>query len=58
MRNEIINQGKAQPHHILPESGWVSIYIRKDEDVEKAINLLKRSYEIAVGQKKKKEQLS
>ena len=58
VRNEIINKGEAQPHHILPESGWVSIYIRKDEDVEKAINLLKRSYEIAVEQKKKKEQLS
>lgn len=58
MRNEIINKGEAQPHHILPESGWVSIYLRKDEDVYRAINLLKRSYEIAVEQKKKKEQLS
>ena len=58
VRNEIINKGEAQPHYILPESGWVSIYLRKDEDVDRAINLLKRSYEIVLGQKKKKELFS
>ena len=53
IRNEIVESGEAQPHHILPESGWVSIYLHKEEDVETAINLLKRSYKIAVEQKKK-----
>ena len=34
-----------------PESGWVSFYIREPEDVEKAIALLRRSYDLAVSQK-------
>ncbi len=41
----------GQPHHILPETGWVSFYIQEEADVEKAIRLLKRSYEIALRQR-------
>jgi predicted DNA-binding protein (MmcQ/YjbR family) len=51
VRNEIVSAGEAQPHHVLPESGWVSVYIRKPEDVERAIGLLRRSYDLAVRQK-------
>src|SRR5690606_11463656 len=47
IRNELVASGQAQPHHILPESGWISFYIRQPEDVEAAIVLLKKSYEIA-----------
>ena len=53
VRDEIVATGRAQPHHILPETGWVSFYIRQEADVEKAIALLKESYEIAVKQKSK-----
>jgi hypothetical protein len=51
--NRIVAAGRAQPHHILPESGWVSFYLRQEEDVEKAIALLKESYENALKQKDK-----
>lgn len=51
VRNEIVEAGQAQPHHVLPGSGWVSFYIREPVDVERAIALLRRSYEIAVGQR-------
>ena len=51
VRDEIATAGRAQPHHILPETGWVSFYIRVDEDVEKAIALLHESYQIAQKQK-------
>jgi len=51
VRDEIITAGEASPHHILPETGWVSFYLREDGDVEKAIMLLNRSYEIALKQK-------
>jgi luciferase-like monooxygenase len=51
VRNEIVSAGEARPHHVLPESGWVSFYIREPQDVERAIGLLRRSYEIAVAQK-------
>src|SRR5512138_1509632 len=51
VRDEIVNAGLAEPHHILPETGWVSFYLRKEEDVQGAIALLRRSYEIALRQK-------
>lgn len=51
IRDEIVAVGDALPHHVLPESGWVSFYLREDEDVQKAIDLFKRSYEIALKQR-------
>lgn len=53
VRDEIVAAGEAQPHHILPESGWVSFYLKEDGDVEKAMDLLNRSYQIALKQKSK-----
>jgi hypothetical protein len=51
VRDEIVAAGGAQPHHVLPDSGWVSFYLREPGDVERAIELLRRSYELAVSQK-------
>jgi hypothetical protein len=51
VRDEIVAAGEADPHHILPETGWVSFYLRKDGDVERAIALFRRSYEIASKQR-------
>ncbi|HEY2980777.1 MAG TPA: luciferase family protein [Anaerolineales bacterium] len=51
VRDEIVAAGEAQPHHVLPESGWVSFYLREEGDVERAIALLKRSYNLAMQQK-------
>ncbi|MGH2581670.1 MAG: luciferase family protein [Anaerolineales bacterium] len=51
VRNELIADGKAAPHHVLPESGWISFRIRNQQDVANAISLLRRSYEIAANQK-------
>ncbi len=28
IRDDLIAAGRAQPHHVLPESGWVSVWIR------------------------------
>ena len=52
IRDEIVAAKEAGPHHILPETGWVSFYLREEADVERAITLLKRSYEIALKQKR------
>ena len=51
VRDEIVTAGEASPHHILPETGWVSFYLKEEGDVQKAIDLLKRSYQIALKQK-------
>jgi hypothetical protein len=47
LRDEYVEKGMAEPHHFLPKSGWVSVYLRGPEDVSRAIQLLHRSYEIA-----------
>jgi Luciferase len=48
IRNELVESGKVLPHHVLPDSGWISFYIKKDEDVTYAIELFKLSYETAL----------
>lgn len=53
VRDEFVAAGRAQPHHILPETGWISFYIRQPEDVDKAIALLQESYQVAQKQKPK-----
>jgi hypothetical protein len=30
VRDEIVAAGEAEPHHILPEAGWVSYYLRDE----------------------------
>lgn len=50
VRQEVVAAGLARPHHVLPESGWVSIYLRQPSDVEEAIELLQRSYQLARAQ--------
>ncbi|HXF60483.1 MAG TPA: luciferase family protein, partial [Caldilineaceae bacterium] len=47
VRNELVAAGQAEPHHVLPDSGWISFYLHRPEDVEHAIALLHRSYQIA-----------
>lgn len=46
VRNELVAAGRAEPHHILPESGWVSVFLRQASDVDRAIELLHLSFEI------------
>jgi predicted DNA-binding protein (MmcQ/YjbR family) len=53
VRNELVAAGAAEPHHILPESGWISFYIKRDDQVQTAIALLRRSYELAIARKNK-----
>ncbi len=52
VRDAIVAAGQAEPHHVLPESGWVSVYLREAADVDRAIELLQRSFELALNQKK------
>jgi hypothetical protein len=54
VRAEIIAAGQAEAHHILPDSGWVSFYLRSAADVGQAIALLERSYQLAERQRLRK----
>src|SRR5690242_9215927 len=51
LRDEVIAAGRAQPHHVLPESGWISLFLRQPADVAEAIALLRLSYDVATHQK-------
>jgi hypothetical protein len=51
VRQALVAAGRAEPHHVLPESGWVSFYLREPEDVAKAIQLFRESYELAAKQR-------
>jgi hypothetical protein len=53
VRDDLIAAGRAQPHHVLPDSGWISFRIKAEADVSAAIELLRTSYEIALKQKAK-----
>ena len=45
VRKELVAAGKAQLHHVLPRTGWVSYPIRGEEDVEGALELFRLNYE-------------
>jgi hypothetical protein len=51
VRDEVVTAGQAEPHHLLPDSGWVSLYLRKAADVDRALALFRRSFELTVKQK-------
>ena len=54
VRDELVESGAAEPHHVLRKSGWVSVYLRKPGDVARAIELLRRSYEMALASQVRK----
>ena len=45
IRRELVAAGRAEPHHILPHSGWVSLWMRRDGDADTAIELFRLNYE-------------
>jgi hypothetical protein len=42
---KMIEEGKASPHHVLPESGWISYYISGIEDIQGVMELFRLQYE-------------
>jgi hypothetical protein len=45
-RNELVSSGRASPHHVMPQSGWVSYWIEKGEDdLAAIIGLFRLRYE-------------
>ncbi len=55
LRDDIIAAGRAEPHHILPNSGWISFYLNEPDDIERAIALLRQSFELAAKQRSPKQ---
>lgn len=47
VRNQLLREGRAEPHHILSNSGWTTFRISEDRDIARAIDLFRISYEEA-----------
>ncbi|HKV89256.1 MAG TPA: luciferase family protein [Candidatus Dormibacteraeota bacterium] len=45
LHDEMIQAGRAQPHHVLPDTGWVSVWITGPEDARSVIELFRLQYE-------------
>lgn len=47
IRDELVNSGRVKPHHVLPQSGWVSYWFHniEEEDVSTVIELFRLRYE-------------
>jgi hypothetical protein len=40
-RDALLSDGRALPHHIFPQSGWISFWIRGAEDIGPAMELIR-----------------
>lgn len=45
VRRALVAEARAEPHHLLPETGWVSRYIRGEADVAAVLELFRLNYE-------------
>ena len=45
VRERLVADGKASRHHVLPQSGWISCYIRNSGDVAQVLELFRLNYE-------------
>jgi hypothetical protein len=47
VRDELVAAGRARPHHVLPESGWVTVPMRTPSEVSNVIELFRQNYDRA-----------
>ena len=45
MREDLVESGKAQLHHVLLQTGWIGNYLSGEEDVAGALDLFKKKYD-------------
>lgn len=49
-RRDLVASGRARAHHMLANSGWVSLPIRSEHDIPAVLELFRRNYERLRGQ--------
>ena len=47
LRDELVAAHQVEAHHARPDSGWITLLLRNDEDLKWAVVLLRYSYELA-----------
>jgi luciferase-like monooxygenase len=53
-RDELIAAGRARPHHVLPQSGWVTVPMRTASEIANVIALLRQNYEQAAAAQRRR----
>lgn len=44
VRDALLEEGLAEEHHWVPDSGWITFHIRSEQDLEHALWLMRVSY--------------
>ena len=44
LRDELIAAGRARPHHVVPDSGWVTVPMRTPAEVAAVVELFRQNY--------------
>lgn len=52
LRDELVEKGEAEPHHVLPHTGWVSRRIGSADDVTAVIRLFRQNYDRVVSRRR------
>ena len=47
VRDELIADGRARAHHVLPDSGWITVSIGSPEEADRAVELFRLAYDRA-----------
>jgi hypothetical protein len=45
VRDVLVSEGRARPHHVLPESGWVTVPMRTRSEIANVIDLFRQNYQ-------------
>ena len=51
-RDELIAAGQARRHHVLPDSGWITVPIRSVSDLATVVEILRANYERALSRRR------
>jgi hypothetical protein len=54
LKAELLAAGRARAHHVLPDSGWVTVPTEDADGEATAIELLRTGYERAVAQEERR----
>ena len=46
LRNELVAARRAEPHHFLPDTGWVTVRLNAPEDVDRVLDLFRLNYDL------------
>ena len=45
VRDALVTAKRARPHHILPDSGWVTVPMRNQSEIDNVIELFRMNYQ-------------